>query len=275
MFCLFGLQQVLTERNRLLFATDKFIIYFFRGAEGFWKAYPPMQKLGLKLPGVSNPEWFDSDPEFAWGFWGHRHHLYKYVTPHSGFEVMKRWGESKLNQDGYFVFTSNVDGAYQKAGFPEERISECHGSVHWMQCTAVCTEEIWSNEDLSVQVDESTFRASGPLPRCKNCNSLARPNVLMFGDSTWIGRRSSEQQRRYRKWLTTFNPKTKLVVIEVGAGTAIPTVRQESQKRVLECDNATLIRINIRDTQVPEGNIVIPLGGKTALTRIEQAMSQS
>ena len=48
----------------------------FRGNEGFWKAYPPIRKLGLSLPEVSNPRWFYEDPRFAWGFYGHRYHLY-------------------------------------------------------------------------------------------------------------------------------------------------------------------------------------------------------
>jgi len=246
----------------------------FRGPEGFWKAYPPMKKLGLQFPMMSNPEWFAKDPEFAWGFWGHRYHLYKNATPHFGFEVMKRLGESKLDKEGYFVYTSNVDGAFQKAGFPEERILECHGSVHWMQCVDQCTEKIWSNEGLSVEVDESTFRAAAPLPKCEECSSLARPNVLMFGDYGWISGRYSKQRNSYRHWLKALAPTTKLVIIEIGAGLAVPTVRLEGESKAVDRDG-TLIRINLRDTNAPEGSVVIPLGGKEALTRIEQAFLRS
>ena len=28
----------------------------FRGKEGFWKAYPPLKKLGVSYAGISNPE---------------------------------------------------------------------------------------------------------------------------------------------------------------------------------------------------------------------------
>jgi len=44
----------------------------FRGPQGFWKAYPPLSKLGLQFQEVSNPMWFIKDPTFAWGFWSHR-----------------------------------------------------------------------------------------------------------------------------------------------------------------------------------------------------------
>jgi len=244
----------------------------FRGPEGFWKAYPPMKKLGLQFSKMSNPEWFEKDPKFAWGFWGHRYKLYSTTAPHSGFEVVKRIGDSKVDAGGYFIFTSNVDGSFQKAGFPEEKIKECHGSVHWMQCSRNCTEEIWSNDGLQVNFDEQTFRAS-ELPECVNCKAVARPNVLMFGDVGWIGSRYSEQDVHYRRFFINVRKnKLKLAVVEVGAGVGVPTVRNESERRAVEVDG-TLIRINLRDTDCIPGGIVIPLGGKEALTRIEQVMN--
>jgi NAD-dependent SIR2 family protein deacetylase len=48
----------------------------YRSAEGFWKAYPPLVKQNLTLTDLSHPEWFEKDPESAWGFYGHRAWLY-------------------------------------------------------------------------------------------------------------------------------------------------------------------------------------------------------
>ena len=44
----------------------------FRGNEGFWRAYPPLAKLGLEFAEIANPHWFERDPQLAWGFYGHR-----------------------------------------------------------------------------------------------------------------------------------------------------------------------------------------------------------
>ncbi len=41
----------------------------FRGNQGFWRAYPPFAELGLSFVDMANPQWFASDPEFAWGFY--------------------------------------------------------------------------------------------------------------------------------------------------------------------------------------------------------------
>jgi len=114
-------------------------------------------------------------------------------------------------------------------------------------------------------INEDTFRAVLPLPECRSCNKLARPNVLMFDDFGWNGKRGSNQRRAYKNWVKTFNPDEKIVVVEVGAGTAVSTVRMESESYLV----GTLIRINLRDTEAPEGAIVLPMGGKDALTKID------
>ncbi len=136
----------------------------FRGNEGFWKAYPPMQKLGLEFVDIANPKWFIEDPRMAWGFYGHRLHLYRDTVPHKGFELLKDLVESKNHN--YFIFTSNVDGQFQKAGFNDNRIVERHGSVHYNQCIESCTNDIWSNAKIDVDIDLNTFKATNELPKC-------------------------------------------------------------------------------------------------------------
>jgi NAD-dependent SIR2 family protein deacetylase len=44
----------------------------FRGGAGFWQAYPPFAKLGLRFEQLAYPRWFRDDPALAWGFYGHR-----------------------------------------------------------------------------------------------------------------------------------------------------------------------------------------------------------
>src|ERR1700758_3629708 len=58
----------------------------YRGNEGFWKAYPPFR--GKAFAQMSNPIWFQHDPAQAWGFFGHRLHLYRGKVPHAGFDIL-------------------------------------------------------------------------------------------------------------------------------------------------------------------------------------------
>ena len=48
----------------------------FRDTNGFWRSYPPMKKLNIKFEEMSNPDFFETDAPFAWGFWSHRIGLY-------------------------------------------------------------------------------------------------------------------------------------------------------------------------------------------------------
>src|SRR4051794_30472835 len=82
----------------------------FRGTEGFWNAYPPYRHLRLSFAQLANPMWFERDPALAWGFYGHRMHLYRDTVPHAGFAVLKKWSMRMAN--GVRIFTSNVDGQF-------------------------------------------------------------------------------------------------------------------------------------------------------------------
>ncbi len=247
----------------------------FRGDKGFWKAYPVVAQKGLSFVEMANPEWFHTDPRLAWAFYGHRLNLYRTTLPHEGFRILLEAARQKAG--GYFVFTSNVDGQFQKAGFEDSRIVECHGSIHWFQCVRECSDLIWDAEKSEVTVEQESFRALDPLPQCPGCGGLARPNILMFGDWQWNSRRTDGQSAGLRRWLGEVSQKrVDLAIVEAGAGRAVSTVRSTSES-IAARYGATLVRINPRDFDVPgERHISIPLGALEGLGGIGAIMrSQS
>jgi NAD-dependent SIR2 family protein deacetylase len=236
----------------------------FRGPEGFWRAYPPFAELGLRFEQVADPRWFVRDPALAWGFYGHRFNLYQQAMPHEGFAIGLQWSQRMKN--GARVFTSNVDGHFQRSGFAQEQVYECHGSLHFLQCVEPCCEAIWPADDLEIAVDEETFRAEEPLPHCPHCGDLARPNVLMFSDGHWLWNRSERQRADFESWLSSLN-NARLAIVECGAGTAIPSVRMLSES--LQRAGADLIRINPREAQGPDSTIGLEMGALEALKAID------
>ncbi len=234
----------------------------FRSPEGFWRAYPPFSKLGLSFEELANPQWFERDPALAWGFYGHRFELYRQTPPHEGFAILRRWAAAK--PDGYAVFTSNVDGHFQKAGFAEERMVECHGSLQHFQCVKPCCAATWpAPADIRFEIDPAIMRATGALPCCVRCGGLARPNVLMFGDDAWSPGRTLAQQVRFRAWLRSL-ARDKFAVMELGAGTAVPTVRHTSEQ-LAAAGRVPLIRINPQDFGGPPGTLVLADGARAVL----------
>lgn len=236
----------------------------FRGEKGFWKAYPLYEKLGLNFVEMANPIHFERDPAFGWGFYGHRLELYRKTQPHEGFQILLEWIE-RYSLD-YFVVTSNVDGQFQKAGFPDEKVYEIHGSIHYLQCIKPCCNEIWENTE-DIPVDYETMRAKY-IPRCRFCGDIARPNVLMFGDFSWVGKRTYEQSKRFDAFLSK-NSDKQMVVVEIGAGTAIPSIRHTSE-RLGRLYKAIVIRINPREPDISSPHISIAERGVVALKEIEK-----
>ncbi len=240
----------------------------FRGDQGFWKAYPMYERLGLSFVDAANPAHFHRDPAFGWGFYGHRTNLYRATAPHAGFFLLRQWAE-RFGLDT-FVVTSNVDGQFQKAGFGEDQMLEVHGSIHHLQCLTPCSSAIWDNHE-EIPIDFATMRARH-IPLCPRCGGTARPNILMFSDFSWVGGRSHGQQMRFDIFLEQHR-KERLAIIEIGAGSAIPTIRYTSE-RLGEGGNATVVRINPREPYIRAPHISIATGALEGLTGIDRALNQ-
>ncbi len=237
----------------------------FRGNQGFWNLHPAYAKQRMTFADLANPIWFECHPERAWGFYGHRYHLYQQTTPHLGFTLLQKW-LSRVPRQG-FVYTSNVDGQFQKAGFPIDQLYECHGSIHYLQCVGNCHGRIWPIGNLSIEIDHSQFLATGELPSCPDCGRIARPNILMFGDNYWLTSRADLQRQVFQEWKER-NLNSRLTIIEIGAGWSVGGVRSLGQNL-----SGTLIRINPHDPEGPAGTISIAMPALSALSAIDQALT--
>jgi NAD-dependent SIR2 family protein deacetylase len=237
----------------------------FRGPGGFWAAYPALGRARIDFTEIANPAAFARDPRLAWGFYGHRLALYRRTVPHAGFAQLLAMAAGLPR--GAFVFTSNVDGQFQKAGFAPGQVCEAHGSIHHLQCALRCGEHVWPATEFSPQVNEAECRLRNEPPHCPRCGALARPNILMFGDWDWVEARAVAQRERLQRWLAAVD---RLVCIEIGAGSHIPTVRRFSEN----C-GGRLIRINPDEPEVPAGvtGIGLALGAKAAITALSAALA--
>jgi len=117
-----------------------------------------------------------------------------------------------------------------------------------------------------------TLTARGSLPSCPHCGALARPNVLMFNDVDWSAHVRYAQEAQFARWLGSIRGG-RLVVIELGAGTAIATVRMLGERLVAERHPTSLIRVNPDATDEEEPVVPIRLGAAEALQRIEARLS--
>jgi hypothetical protein len=89
----------------------------------------------------------------------------------------------------------------------------------------------------------------------------------MFGDWNWV----DTLRARKDQALESFLAKTKkLLVIELGAGTEVATVRSFSE-RIAHLTKATLIRINPREPDCDvSGSVGLSMGALAALQALDE-----
>lgn len=247
----------------------------FRGEEGFWRMYPPARERGFCYEDVAGGPWFSDDPEMAWGFIVHCQRLFEGREPHEGYHILKRWSDVKETS---WVYTSNVDRYFYRAGFAPHRITEIHGFRDVLQCVTPCTRKTWTQDLLDeerFQLDEESLRLEpDAIPRCPHCGELARPNSLMFNDHKWIGDATREQEERLTTWLNEqLDEERKVAVIEIGAGSAVPSVRFQCE-RYARAYNTPLIRINPGEPDGPDGALSLPMPALAALRAINALILQ-
>lgn len=228
----------------------------FRGKNGLYK----IQENKTKYKDFVN------EPAKAWYFYGNRFNLYHHTTPHQGFYQLLAIAQSKKD---YYVYTSNIDEHFQKVGFDANKIEECHGSIFNWQCCTDCQSKIWRADVNKIEIDSQQEQAL-TFPFCADCKKSARPNVMMFGDRHWNPTFAKNQgvENNYRL-RDLADKRYRFVIIEIGAGTAVPTVRRESEKLALKY-KTTLIRINPNDAFVENGHIGLPLNAENAIDALYQ-----
>ena len=91
----------------------------------------------------------------------------------------------------------------------------------------------------------------------------------MFSDFQWDSNRTLNQERKYQDWLK--NQKSKrLVVLEIGAGIDVPTVRLNCEE-VYRMIGDHYIRINPIESEIAyEEAVSLPMKAEEAIKAINQ-----
>jgi len=260
----------------------------FRGTKALWKD----KEVSMSYEEMSDDKWFTEDPPFAWGVNYTQLEMYRKTEPHSGYHRLLDW--TKRLGKPWCVFTSNIDGHFEKAGFEHERVVTCHGDMHHLQCLRRdCraddpAENVWSAScipsGLGHMIDEGSLRfkdaadLEAPFFTCPRCHGLCRPNVWFCHDRNHCLWEDEVARRQfYNTWVEEIHErKAKLVVIECGGGMDIPTVRCEGEDAVENAgEHSLLVRLNPTDCRVPKSRAVgLPLGASEGLSSIAAAMDR-
>lgn len=177
--------------------------------------------------------------------------------PNPGYEALL----AQLHSKDYFVYTSNVDGCFVRAGFDDKRIYTPQGDWMYMQCEKPCTRDSYwlAKPDIDRVVTSVPDVPDSLLPRCSRCGRKAVGNVR--GGSWFTHAPHDQAQDRFLAWVDRQlrtgssddeSPGNKLVILEVGVGFNTPTVTRLPMEQICrENSNVALVRINPQDFKVP------------------------
>jgi len=163
-----------------------------------------------------------------------------------------------VREKDYFVYTSNVDACFSRAGFAADRIYTPQGEWTYYQCMTPCrSDSVFESrsmlDEILPLVSDDGSVPTEKVPLCPNCGGQVFGNVRI-GD-VFAHKMFDDANRRFVQWVEDIAiAKHKLVVIEVGAGFSTPTVTRfpmEAIVRELSDAGASLIRVNPSDSEVP------------------------
>ncbi len=131
----------------------------FREAQtGLWAQYDP-QELATRYA-------FQQDPRLVWEWYAWRRELVSGAEPNPGHLAL---AELARHVPQLTLITQNMDGLHQQAG--SQDVIELHGNIARIKCF---------DRDHPVTTWEDTGEVP---PRCPECGSYLRPDVVWFGES--------------------------------------------------------------------------------------------
>ncbi len=135
----------------------------FRDAlTGLWANFSPEQ--------LATPEAFEADPKLVWEWYEWRRAKVREAKPNPGHVALAALEREFQAKDFDFTLvTQNVDGLHVAAG--SRRVLELHGNILRTKC-------------FGAHHPVESWPGQGDIPpRCPQCGSPLRPDVVWFGEN--------------------------------------------------------------------------------------------
>ena len=162
------------------------------------------------------------DRETFWAWWSRHVMINRYEAP-----AGKPYRDllSLVEDEDYFVITTNVDHQFQRAGFDKQRLFYTQGDYGLFQCSGPCRRETYDNESAIRAMYEQQRAMRIPrelVPRCPHCGRPMAMNLRI--DDTFVQDAGwSAAYRRYQAFYEAYAGK-KVLYWELGVGFNTPVI---------------------------------------------------
>lgn len=242
--------RVISDARSLLFITGAGVsadsgVPTYRGIGGLYDV--KVTEEGFPIEEILSGEMFARNPRLTWKYLFQIGNAAHGSRPNRAHEVIAEL-EKKLPR--VWTLTQNVDGFHRSAG--SQNVIEIHGNMRNLSCTG-CGHTIEINE----------YDEFDSLPRCKSCQAVLRPDVVLFGEAL------------PEDAVTTIYQQLDLgfdAVLSVGTSSLFPYIRMPitEARRV----GTPTVEINPAETVITRDvDYCLPLGAAEALDQIWKRMT--
>ena len=208
--------------------------------------------------------------EEYWAYWSRYAYISRYMDAQR--PVYRELLELVHDKD-YFVITTNVNHAFQKAGWDSERLLCLNGDFGLFQCSRPCSQDTYENEEIIRRMVVSQgyeIGEAGALvlpegrqlkmfvppelhPCCPHCGRPMRVNLRMEDDDTFVKDQNRKQsEERYHAFLQEHRER-KTLFLELGVSFRIPAaIKYNFWRMAEEWPDASYACVNLRETYAPD-----------------------
>ncbi len=161
--------QIIKESDRIVFfggagTSTESGIRDYRSKDGLYNA---VKDFGVSPEEILSIGFFESHPDVFYEFY--RKYFMTDAEPNAAHKAL-----ADLEKAGKLsaVITQNIDGLHQKAG--SKNVLELHGTSSRFYCHS-CKKEL-ELSDVTAQINSLT------IPKCKFCEGIAKPRVVLYGE---------------------------------------------------------------------------------------------
>ena len=237
--------SILTEIQKTAANADEKIKHLYETAFPEGEKIPWIERYGFTDLYTSSFHPFETKEEY-WAYWAKHIWFSRYRT--GATELYKML---LMHFPEAFVVTTNVDGQFELAGFPTERIFATQGDYRWFQPASGTPKTLIDNREWVMRV----------LPLIDDCRipTVMIPTMpdgspaamnLRIDDSFVEDFRWHQQARRYTDFVQQAS-QGKLLLLEFGIGYNTPgIIRLPFEQMAQRFPHTTLVRFN-RDNPEP------------------------
>jgi len=234
--------EILRDCHRVFFITGAGIsadsgLPTYRGIGGLYNTKETDEGIPIEI--AISGEMMAQNPSIPWKYLLHIEQSCRSATFNRAHEIISFMQNEFEN---VWVLTQNVDGFHRKAG--SKHVIDIHGDLSEIYCM-LC--------GFSKEIDDYSSLEDIP-PRCEKCDSLMRPNVVLFGEQLPSGK----CEMLMNEWQEGFD-----IVFSVGTTSIFPYIAQP----VLYAKHSGIPTVEINPGETNVTNIVdFKISGKAAET---------